>query len=398
MKGTKRVWIVVAVVFCLGVLLPPAAISADKYVTFGQTEPLTGPLAGFGVPNKRIVELAIEKINSEGGFKVKGETYKLRVICEDNKNTTEGAVAANNKLIHQDKVKMVMNFPTTPAIASQVVTEENKVINFIGGLHHAMLSPKKPYSFRHVMDATVTAPALVKWITKNRPNLKSSWMTGADDASGAAGVDGWNAACKKYGINVAGSDLIGRQVTDFYPILAKILRANPDIVGGSSSDAGALLLKQAREKGYKGQFVTPYAASLSWIKTGGAENLEGTLNFGVDATSELVPKGVRDFHAAYVAKFKEEPGAWSDWLTTPPYVIAQALAKAGTIDDVEKIKAVLETESFNTPWGDIRYGGAKKFGIPRQLLIPIFISTVKNGKIAVIDRIDGPEIEKLMSE
>ena len=52
MKGTKQVWIAVAVVFCLGVLLPSAAISADKYVTFGQTEPLTGPLAGFGVPKQ----------------------------------------------------------------------------------------------------------------------------------------------------------------------------------------------------------------------------------------------------------------------------------------------------------------------------------------------------------
>lgn len=398
MKETKQVWLMMAVIFAFAVLLPSAGTSADKYVTFGQTEPLTGPLAGFGVPNKRIVELAIEKINSEGGFKVKGETYKLKVICEDNKNTTEGAVAANNKLIHQDNVKLVMNFPTTPAMASQVVTEQNKVINFIGGLHHEMLSPKKPYCFRHVMDATVTAPVQVKWIIKNRPNLKSSWMTGADDASGAAGVNGWNEACKKYGIKVLGSDLISRQVTDFYPMLAKILPTNPDIIGASTGDQGALLLKQAREKGYKGSFVTPYAASLSWIKTGGAQNMEGTLNIGVDASSELVPKGVREFHAAYVKKYGEEPGAWSDWQTTPPYIIAQALAKAGTIDDVEKIKEVLEKSSFNTPWGEIKYGGSKKFGIARQLLIPIFISTVKDGKIVVLDRIDGVEIEKLMSE
>ncbi len=248
------------------------------------------------------------------------------------------------------------------------------------------------------MDATVTAPGQVKWIIKNRPELKSSWMTGADDASGAAGVDGWNEACKKYGIKVLGSDLISRQVTDFYPLLAKILPNNPSIIGSNTGDGGALLLKQAREKGYKGTFVTPYAASKSWIKTGGAENMEGTLNIGIDANSELVPKGVRDFHAAYVKKYGEEPGAWSDWQTTPPYIIIQALAKAGTVDDVEKIKAVLEKETFDTPWGKVKYGGAKKFGIPRQLLIPVFISTVKNGNIVVLDRISGEEIERLMSE
>ena len=63
-------------------------------------------------------------------------------------------------------------------------------------------------------------------------------MTGADDASGAAGVDGWNGACKKYGIKVLGSDLISRQVTDYYPILAKILPTNPDIIGSNTGDGG----------------------------------------------------------------------------------------------------------------------------------------------------------------
>ena len=120
MKGTKQVWIMMAVIFGLAVLLPSVATSADKYVTFGQTEALTGPLAGFGVPNKRIVEMAIEKINNEGGFKVKGETYKLRVICEDNKNTTEGAIAANNKLIHQDQVKIEKIFLNSASVSNEM--------------------------------------------------------------------------------------------------------------------------------------------------------------------------------------------------------------------------------------------------------------------------------------
>jgi len=63
-------------------------------------------------------------------------------------------------------------------------------------------------------------------------------------------------ACKKYGINVAGSDLIGQTGHDFYPISPRFARQSGHR-GGSSSDAGALLLKQAGEKDYKGQFVTP---------------------------------------------------------------------------------------------------------------------------------------------
>ena len=398
MKGTTQLWILVAVIFGLAVLQPSVATPAEKFVTFGQTEPLTGPSASFGVPNKRIVEMAVEKINKEGGFQVKGETYKLKVICEDSKGTTEGSVAANNKLVYQDGVKLVMNFLTTVCFASQVVTEPAKVINIVSGLHKDIISAKKPYSFRHFIDTTESAPVQVKWIIKNRPDLKTSWMTGADDASGAAGLEGWNNACKKYGIKVLGSDLISRTVTDYYPVLSKILPHNPDIIGSHTGDGGALLLKQAREKGYKRQFVLPYAASASYVRTGGAENLEGTLHIGIDARSELTPKGVREFHQMYIQKYGEDPGAWSPWQTTPPYLFAQALAKAGTIDDVDKIKAVLEKEWFDAPWGKVKFGGEKKYGLPHQLLIPVFISTFKNGKIAVIDRIDGQEVEKAMNE
>jgi len=398
MKGTKQLWILVAVIFGLAVLQPSVATPAEKYVVFGQTEPLTGPMASMGIPNKRIVELAVEKINKEGGFKVKGETYKLKVICEDNKGTTEGSVAANNKLVYQDRVKLVMNSLTTVCFASQVVTEPAKVINVVSGLHKDIISAKKPYSFRHFIDTMESGPIQVKWILKNRPDLKTCWMTAADDASGVAGVEGWNAACKKYGIKVLGYDLISRTVTDFYPVLSKILPHNPDILGSHSGDQGALILKQARERGYKGQFALPYAASASYIKTGGAENLAGMLHIGTDARSEKTPKGVREFHQMYIQKYSEDPGAWSAWQTTPPYLFAQALAKAGTVDDVEKIKAVLEKEWFDTPWGKVKFGGEKKYGLPHQMFHPIFISTVKDGKITVIDRVDGEEIEKTMNE
>jgi ABC-type branched-subunit amino acid transport system substrate-binding protein len=211
-------------------------------------------------------------------------------------------------------------------------------------------------------------------------------------------VEGWNAACQKYGIKVLGYDYIARTVTDYYPILAKILPNNPGILGTHGGDNGALIIKQAREKGYKGQFLIPGAASASFIKTGGAENVEGTLHVGIDPTSELTPKGIKEFHQMYIQKYHEDPGAWSAWQTTPPYVLTQAMSKAGTVDDVEKIKAVLEKEWFDTPWGRVKFGGEKKYGLPHQMFHPIFMSTVKNGKIVVIDRVDAEEIEKILNE
>lgn len=400
MKQNKLVLALLSVFFCVTLFQPvmSGAAAKEKVVLLGQTEPLSGPAASMGIPNKRMVELVVDKINNAGGFKVNDETYKFKVVCEDNKGTTEGGVAAANKLVYQDEVKLMVNFLTTPCLGTQVVTEPAKVINMLSGQHKDILGSKKPYSFRHFISPLETIPLQVKWILKNKPNIKSCWMNQSDDASGVANMEPWNAASQKYGIKVLGFDYVNRSVTDFYPLLAKIIAQNPGIIGGGGGDQFALLFKQAREKGYKGQFVMPQAASAAFVRLGGAANLEGMLHVGIDLRSDLTPPGIKEYYKLYIDKYGEDPGEWSAWQTAPPYIFAQALQKAGTVDDVDKIKKVLEKEWFDSPWGKVKFAGEKAYGMPHQMLHPVFISTVQDGKIKALERIDVQEIEKLLSE
>src|SRR5271157_1647933 len=117
----KLMLALVSVFFCVTLFQPvmSGAAANEKVVLLGQTEPLSGPSATMGIPNKRMVELVVDKINKAGGFKVNGEPYKFKVICEDNKGTTEGGVAAATKLVYQDGVKLMINFQTTPCLATQ---------------------------------------------------------------------------------------------------------------------------------------------------------------------------------------------------------------------------------------------------------------------------------------
>jgi len=94
--------------------------------------------------------LGHEKINSEGGFKVKGKPTSSGSSVRQQEHHGRGR-AANNKLIHQDKVN-VMNFPHHGRHCLPGGTEENKVINFIGASSRNA-EPQETYSFRHVMDA-----------------------------------------------------------------------------------------------------------------------------------------------------------------------------------------------------------------------------------------------------
>lgn len=400
MRGKRQTIVLMAAFLSLTIFLPTSTTPAPKEnsVTIGQSEPLTGPLASLGIANDRMMRLVVEEINNAGGFKVKGVPYKFKVICEDNKATAEGAVAAANKLIYKDGVKFVVFFPTPATVSSQLVTEPAKVLNLAHGGAPELLGPQKPYTFRHFATSSEVAPVMIKWIIKNKPEVKSSWMTQAEGASGRAIINPWNAACTKYGIKVLGSDYVAREVSDFYPLLSKILAQNPGVIGATSGDQGALFLKQARELGYKGLFAVPLPLSETYIKIGGAANVEGAIHTAPDPESELTPKHLRELFKAYVRKYGEQPTGHVWWVVIPPYILAQAMQRADTVDDVEKIKAVMEKEWFETPWGKVKFGGEKIYGVPHQLMLPVFISTIADGRVKILERIDPPEVDKILSE
>jgi len=53
-----------------------------------------------------------------------------------------------------------------------------------------------------------------------------------------------------------------------------------------------------------------------------------------------------------------------------PQWLSQALEKAGTVTDVERIIEVLETETFDTSVGPVQFGGEEINGIGHILMLP----------------------------
>ena len=79
-------------------LLPPPEMEGPGEIVIGVSLQLEGEDATrYGLPMKRGFELAQEEINQRGG-------PQLTFIFEDDQSTVEGALAAFNKLIHQDGV------------------------------------------------------------------------------------------------------------------------------------------------------------------------------------------------------------------------------------------------------------------------------------------------------
>jgi branched-chain amino acid transport system substrate-binding protein len=57
------------------------------------------------------------------------------------------------------------------------------------------------------------------------------------------------------------------------------------------------------------------------------------------------------------------------------------MVKAGTVDDTDKIKAAMESLVFDSPvFGPCTWGGKERYGVNHNVIYPVHISKVVDGK------------------
>ena len=88
----------------------PGAFAAEKTLTIGYSDALTGGGAVYGVPQKKAIDLAIEEINGAGGIKVGADNYKIKTIEYDDKADSTEATNVARKLIDRDDVKFILGY------------------------------------------------------------------------------------------------------------------------------------------------------------------------------------------------------------------------------------------------------------------------------------------------
>ena len=62
-----------------------SAWASDKELVIGVNDALTGPGAVYGLPQANAVQMAADEINAKGGIKAGADTYKVKVIRNDDK-------------------------------------------------------------------------------------------------------------------------------------------------------------------------------------------------------------------------------------------------------------------------------------------------------------------------
>lgn len=361
-------------------LAPALPAFAQDTLKIGAHVTLSGPGAAWGQAMKNAAELAIDKVNAAGGLDVGGRKLKVQLVAYDDKYQAGEAVTIANRLVFEDKVKFIIG-PTgsAPVLAVQPVTEKNQVIVATLGFTNKALAADKPFTFRPVTTTYEFAEPQVAWLVKVHGVKKAGVLLPNDESGQVIGRD-LEAAYAKAGGELAVKDFFERDRVDFVPLITRMLARGVDTIelNGNSPATAGLIVKQAREMGFKGRFVrTGGPATAELVSVAGKAAVEGMVVYAPVDPSLPSTKAYID---AYQARYKAAPNGFSPAFYDYTTMLLEAIRRAGTVDDSNKVRLELEKiKDHAGALGKVSWTGKATYGIDHQMASPFYLAEIRDG-------------------
>jgi branched-chain amino acid transport system substrate-binding protein len=376
---------------------PTQAGATVVEVPIGVLAMTTGSLAAAGTAAARQVELAVEDINKTG-FMVGNTLCKFKLVIDDYGYDAAKAVTVVRKHILQDKVKFEMVLGSAGIPAAQPFTEEAGVLLFTGGEGSNYIGPKYPLSFNPAGCYETKTPVCMKYLVERFPSAKKLYYATVDlELTRTTTKTVTMPALQYLGYNVVGQEFYPYTMTDFYPLIDRILAAKPDIVLDA---ANQVLTKQLRDRGFKGiinEAGTVVPESFSKF-VGGSPYTDLVFYPAINERDPSLPAAMQDFVTRYNARWGEYPQGGSFYVVTALYSLAQAMTLAGTYTEPKKVALALESGRFSTPLGEMDYSGAELFGVNHMAGPPTVFNEFINGVATVVMSVPADEALNYMKK
>ena len=365
-----------------GLAVLPLCSFGDQGVTrneilIGTIQDLSGPLAAYSKEALNGMNMRLEELNAAGG--VNGR--KIRLLVEDSGYDTKKAMLAAQKLAQSDKIFAVAgSMGTTIALTTQQVFMSAGVINLfpLGSARGLYDPPEMKFAF--AVPYFQQGSAIVKSLNATKADRKWCSLV-QDDDLGSELMSGVDSGMKHVGKTVSERTTYKRGATDFSSQVARLKAANCDtVILGTTLRETVGTMSEARKSGFAPQFVTASAAYSHLLpKLGGAvtEGLYAS-HSATQPYADVGSKAARDWYAAFVAKYGEEPGqfavmgyAMMDWTI-------KAAERAGANLTTKNFIEAMESSSFprdKLGFDTMTYSKTKHLGSET-----IRLSQLKNGR------------------
>lgn len=374
-----------ALALTFATLTSPSALAQEAF-RFGNLSPLSGPAAAFGIGINRGIELAAEDI---GTFTVAGKPYKLELFQYDTSLDPGKTVAALNRAVLNDNVRygFILGAGVHGAVLP-IIRQTGFFDVFMGAQGKEITNAENPTVFRFMASSdqlyyTFTPEIYRKLNIKRVAFMGQNSDLGRSDVRVLKDIAG---RMKNEGVEFVGEELVEITAKDFQAPLLRLLARNPDAIDTNATPTGTigLIVKQARELGYKGYFIS----STAVLEAKALVNIAGKGADGIIAYriwSKPPTKLYEEIAARHERKYKEQTlgTVWEAYAATR--WVVEAIVKAGTFD-TRRVAETLANSTFQFhPYGPASWGGEKSHGARRQIQTPLPASIIKDGQWQPLD-------------
>jgi len=219
-----------------------AKVVGDKIV-LGAAVSLTGKYSSNGVHTQNGYNLAVERINSMGGIKVGGKTYKFEIIYYDDESNPKRAAQLAERLISQDKVEFMLGpYSSGLTKAMAPVTEKYGVpMVEANGASRSLFTKGYKYLFAVLAPANLYLDVAIRTAVElNGGKGVNIAMAFEQDAFSQDVRLGIVDAAEDTGSKIVIDDKLPKELNDMAATLAKVKAVKPDVLVVSGHTKGAL--------------------------------------------------------------------------------------------------------------------------------------------------------------
>jgi branched-chain amino acid transport system substrate-binding protein len=355
----------------------------------GIIAPMSGPGAPWGVAMATGGKILAEQFNAQGGLDVGGNKYHLVIIPYDDHYKAADAVAAYHRLVDEDGVKYIVIAAGTSTMAIRQLMQDDKIIGMTAGFVTDEIGADAPFMYRMWGVPSDYYPGMYAWLAGYTHDRRVVCLN-PNDEMGRGMSDLSVSILKKNGFEVLSSDTYERSTQDFVPLLTKVLGNKPDMldIGTTAPAQAALIVRQARELGFKGAVFSPGLSVLNEIiKGAGKQNAEGSLGqLSVDPENDAYKKFAGEFQKLIGQEPNEALAPYSNGIL----ILIHAIQMSGAVNDTSKFedgwKRAFPMKSITGDDIALDPNAMAKYGTDHQAVQYRYVGLARSGEAVVVGK------------
>jgi ABC-type branched-subunit amino acid transport system substrate-binding protein len=337
-----------AAIVGLAVLAP--GLAQSQTIKIGVPVPLSGSSANAGTDILNGAKLAVAKINAAGGVLGK----QIELVPEDDACDAQTAVQAAQKIVDAGVVAVAGGYCSSAALPESTTFHRAGLAYVLDASTNPKLTENGwDNMFRTIGRDDQQGPFAAQFM-KNSLHAKRVAVV-HDNTTYAQGLaQNTVDALKKEGVDVVFFDAITPGQMDYSPTLTKIVSLKPDVIyyTGYFSEAG-LLVKEAKEVGYKGTFMGGDGTNDPTLMKTAGPAADGMIITTAPLAQFL--SGAHSYVDEYTKAYGQGPGPYSVYEYDAVGVVAKAIANAKSTEPAKIIAALHKITDYPGLTGTIGF-------------------------------------------